>query len=64
MKVEIEQVQGKAGWEVRLGTCAVGFRSQEEAVAFVERPQARLDAPHYLPVSYDELLASLPVSTS
>jgi hypothetical protein len=66
MKVEIEQIQGKAGWEVRLGTCAVSFRSQEEAVAFVERLQARLDAPHYLPVSCDELLAelSLPVSTT
>jgi len=66
MKIEIEQAQGKTDWEVRLDTCTVNFHSQEEAQAFAERLQARLDAPHALPASCDEVLKalSLPASTS
>lgn len=63
MKVEINPAQGKAGWEVKLDTCAVSFRSHEEAEAFAERLQARLDAPHTLPTSCSEILTELlPVS--
>ncbi|MDX5373247.1 MAG: SPOR domain-containing protein [Pseudomonadaceae bacterium] len=37
------------GWIVRLGLCAVPFRSQEAAERFVERLRQRLAAPHELP---------------
>lgn len=55
MKVEVEEVDGEAGWVVRLDACMiVNFRSQAEAEAFAARLQARLDAPHVLPPSWSE----------
>ncbi|MNN44634.1 hypothetical protein D3C81_1589330 [compost metagenome] len=59
MKVEIEEVVGKMDWVVRLDTCAVNFKTQDEAKAFAERLQARLDAPHPLPGSCREVLSEL-----
>ncbi|WP_177412440.1 hypothetical protein [Pseudomonas cavernicola] len=64
MNVEIEEVQGEAGWVVRLDTCTVNFRSQGEAQAYAARLQARLDAPHALPASCSEVLTELSLSGS
>ncbi|WP_137817528.1 hypothetical protein [Pseudomonas sp. 2FG] len=64
MNVEIEEVQGTAGWVVKLDTCTVSFRSQDEAEAYAERLQARLDAPHALPASCSEVLTELSLSGS
>jgi hypothetical protein len=41
----------------------VNFRCENEAQAFADRLQARLDAPHNLPVSYAKILAELPVTS-
>ena len=38
-----------ARWLVQLDQQAVTFRSEAEARAFVDKLQARLQAPHYLP---------------
>ncbi|WP_236715505.1 hypothetical protein [Pseudomonas sp. BMS12] len=37
------------GWIVKLGLCAVPFRTQQAADQFVERLKQRLEAPHWLP---------------
>ncbi|QQE91193.1 hypothetical protein [Azotobacter chroococcum] len=57
MKVEIVEVQGKskAAWIVRLDGYTITFRSQTEAQAFAEQLQTRLDAPHDLPVSCNDV---------
>lgn len=39
----------KSRWQVQLDQQAVTFRSEAEARAFVEKLQARLQAPHRLP---------------
>lgn len=38
-------------WQVQLGAHCVTFRSEEEARQFLETLQARLQAPHQLPVA-------------
>ncbi len=43
----------ESGWIVKLGLCAVPFRTQQAADQFVERLKQRLEAPHWLP---DEML--------
>jgi hypothetical protein len=45
----IKTVAGK-GWQVRLGKHSVTFRSEAEALQFVSTLQARLSAPHALPM--------------
>ena len=57
MKVEIVEVEGSSCWLVKLGTCEVSFKSRAEAEAFAERLQTRLDAPHPLPSSCQEVLS-------
>ena len=39
----------ESGWIVKLGLCAVPFRTQQAADQFVERLKQRLEAPHWLP---------------
>jgi len=52
MNVMIQPVKTAAGkgWQVRLGKHCVTFRSESEALQFVSTLQARLSAPHSLPV--------------
>lgn len=52
MNVMIQPVKTAAGngWQVRIGTHSVTFRSEAEARQFVSTLQARLSAPHALPV--------------
>lgn len=38
-------------WQVQMGQHVVSFRSEAEALAFVETLQARLRAPHSLPTT-------------
>jgi hypothetical protein len=40
----------------------VNFRCENEAQAFADRLQARLDAPNNLQVSHAEILAELPAT--
>ncbi|WP_376749587.1 hypothetical protein [Stutzerimonas nitrititolerans] len=49
MKIDIENLSGEAGCKVRLGGHEVRFTTEAQAKAFVQRLQARLQAPHPLP---------------
>lgn len=52
MKVVIQPVQKAVGqlWQVRLDQHSVSFRSEAEARQFVATLEARLQAPHALPL--------------
>jgi hypothetical protein len=50
MNIKIEKAVCGSDWLVMLNDYLVKFRSMEEAVAFVERLKARIDAPHVIPV--------------
>ncbi|WP_213879686.1 hypothetical protein [Pseudomonas sp. dw_358] len=56
MKIAITESKTFAGknsrypWQVRMDQHVVSFRSEAQACAFVETLQARLRAPHALPV--------------
>lgn len=54
MNVMIQPVKTAAGpgWQVCLGKQSVTFRSESEARQFVSTLQARLSAPHELPVAH------------
>lgn len=49
MKIELEKIGSDAVWMVLLGSCRVRFSSRNEAQAFIEQLQARLNAPHHWP---------------
>jgi len=49
MKIDIENTSGETGCKVRLDSHEVRFTSEAQAKAFVQRLQARLQAPHPLP---------------
>ncbi|WP_376779359.1 hypothetical protein [Pseudomonas lopnurensis] len=49
MKIDIENTSGETGCKVRLDGQEVRFTSEAQAKAFVQRLQARLQAPHPLP---------------
>ncbi|WP_312341232.1 hypothetical protein [Stutzerimonas nitrititolerans] len=49
MKIDIEITAGATGCKVRLDSHEIPFTSEAEARAFVQRLQARLQAPHPLP---------------
>lgn len=51
MDISMSEVAERS-WIVKLGLCAVPFRTQQAADQFVERLKQRLEAPHGLP---DEL---------
>lgn len=52
MNIMIKPLKTAAGsrWQVRLGTHSVTLRSEAEAHQFVSTLQARVNAPHALPV--------------
>ncbi|MEX3775341.1 hypothetical protein [Pseudomonas sp. MYb118] len=49
MKILIKELS-KSQWQVRLDQTAVTFRSEAEARAFTRTLEARLHAPHPMPV--------------
>lgn len=49
MKILIKELS-KSQWQVRLDQTAVTFRSEAEARAFTRTLEARLQAPHPMPV--------------
>lgn len=51
MDISVSQA-AERGWIVKLGLCAVPFRSQADADQFVARLQQRLSAPHELPADW------------
>ncbi|MGU9859705.1 hypothetical protein [Pseudomonas sp. LF245] len=50
MKILIKAL-AKSQWEVRLDSKAITFHSEAEARAFAETLQARIQAPHPIPLS-------------
>ncbi|MBD9460200.1 hypothetical protein IB241_21145 [Pseudomonas sp. PDM05] len=50
MKILIKAL-AKSQWEVRLDQKAITFHSEAEARAFADTLQARIQAPHRLPVN-------------
>jgi len=54
MIIRIEEQRPGALWVVHLDACQVGFSRLGDAQAFVNRLQARIDAPHAWP-SVDNL---------
>ncbi|WP_177431243.1 MULTISPECIES: hypothetical protein [unclassified Pseudomonas] len=52
MKILIKELAHPQGsqWQVRLDQHAVTFRSEAEARAFTQTLQARLQAPHQIPL--------------
>jgi hypothetical protein len=49
MKILIKEL-AKSQWQVRLDQHAVTFRSEAEARAFMRTLEARIQAPHQIPV--------------
>ncbi|SDV14532.1 hypothetical protein [Pseudomonas vancouverensis] len=49
MKILIKEL-AKSQWQVRLDQHAVTFRSEDEARAFTRTLEARIQAPHTLPI--------------
>lgn len=49
MKIEIRPSSNSSGYEVHLDQKKVNFRSETEALSFVQTLQARLASPHSLP---------------
>ncbi|WP_439821333.1 hypothetical protein ACSPX5_07605 [Pseudomonas sp. HLG18] len=49
MKIEIIQRHSPDGWVVHMDRLQVRFNSLEQARAFVDQLQARIDAPHPWP---------------
>jgi len=49
MKILIKEL-AKSQWQVRLDQHAVTFRSEAEALAFTRTLEARIQAPHQIPV--------------
>lgn len=50
MKILIKAL-AKSQWEVRLDQKAIFFHSEAEARAFADTLQARIQAPHHIPLS-------------
>ncbi|PBJ20534.1 MULTISPECIES: hypothetical protein [Pseudomonas] len=59
MLIKIEKASKPEGWNVWMNTWCVEFRSYAEALAFVSRLEARINAPHPLPGSTARLLLEL-----
>jgi hypothetical protein len=58
MKVEIEELGRSSYCLVRLGKHALNFKTRAEAEAFTKQLQARVNAPHPLPASGNEVLSA------
>ncbi len=50
MIIKIEKAVCGSDWLVKLNDYSVTFRNMAEAVAFVDRLKARIEAPHVIPV--------------
>ncbi|WP_085717616.1 hypothetical protein [Pseudomonas sp. B28(2017)] len=59
MLIKIEKASTPEGWNVWMNAWCVKFRSYAQAVAFVNRLEDRINAPHPLPVSKDSLALEL-----
>ena len=57
MKILIKEV-ATSQWQVRLDQHAVTFRSEAEARAFTRTLEARLQAPHQIPVQQQQQRAA------
>ncbi|MBV4522284.1 hypothetical protein KVG88_19675 [Pseudomonas sp. SWRI74] len=56
MKILIKEM-AKSQWQVRLDQHAVTFRSEAEALAFTRLLEARIHAPHQIPVLHPQRAA-------
>jgi len=53
MKILLKEL-AKSQWQVRLDQHAVTFRSEAEARAFLRTLEARIQAPHAIPLHYPQ----------
>jgi hypothetical protein len=60
MLIKIEKASTPEYWNVWMNAWCVKFRSYAEALAFVNRLEGRINAPHFLPIREDRLLLELP----
>lgn len=61
MNIKITERQAPHGWVVHLDDWEVSFKHQQTAQDFVDRLQARIDAPHVWPATLGQTLLTEPV---
>ena len=61
MNIKITERQAPHGWVVHLDDWEVSFKHQQTAQDFVDRLQARIDAPHVWPHAFGQTLLTAPV---